>query len=207
MQHDLSATGQITPLPRPMIDTGLGLERIVMLKSGVDTVFETDILRHLIERVESLSGRRYQVANRDASAFRVIADHARSIYFAITDGALPSNVDRGYVIRKLIRRAARYGKWLGLHQPFLALMLPAVEELMGQAYPKLGKSKERVAQIVTSEEISFARALRRGENILRRFAGALLQATASSAALRPSLSKTRMDCRLRIFCSWRKTMS
>lgn len=163
MQGDLSASGQITPLPQPMIDTGLGLERIVMLKKGVDTVFETDILRQLIERVESLSGRRYQMTNRAASAFRVIADHSRSIYFAITDGIAPSNVDRGYVIRKLIRRAVRYGKWLGLQQPFLAQMLPAVEQLMGQAYPKLVESQERVAQIITSEEISFARALRRGE--------------------------------------------
>lgn len=180
MQHDLSAIGDLTSLPQPMIDTGAGLERIALLKSGVDTVFETDILRHLIERVESLCGRRYEKSSSNASAFRVIADHARSAFFAISDGIAPSNVDRGYIIRKLIRRAARYGRGLGLKAPFLANMLLTVEQLMGPAYPRLRETRERVARVVESEEIAFAKALSRGQ---RHFADICQRAAKSDRVI------------------------
>jgi len=157
------------PLPKPSIDTGSGLERVVSLKMGVDTLFETDILRNLIAQIENVSGIKYDKSDASRSpAFRVIADHLRCLSFAIADGAQPSNVDRGYVLRKILRRAVRYGKTLGLEDPFLAKILPRLVETMGQDYPELKKSQGRIAEILTSEEDAFIRTLKRGGNILNQ---------------------------------------
>ena len=167
MQFNRDANGKMLPLPNQSVDTGAGLERVVSLKMGVDNVFLTDILRHLIAQVEKVSKKKYRPEDLHlAPAFHVIADHVRSLSFAIADGAQPSNIERGYVLRKLIRRASRYGKSLELNEPFLAKILPALVEMMGADYPELKDSQGRVEEILTLEEESFLRTLKRGGNIL-----------------------------------------
>lgn len=167
MQYNKQADGTLQPLPKPSIDTGAGLERIISLKLEVESVFETDVLRGLISQVEAISGIPYrQEDQKQGSAFRVIADHLRCLAFAIADGVQPSNVDRGYVLRKVLRRAVRYGRQLGLEEPFLAKLLPELVKLMGQDYPELKAAQARIAEILTIEEESFIRTLKRGGNLL-----------------------------------------
>lgn len=166
MQFNRDASGVFSPLPKQSIDTGSGLERVVALKMGVDNVFGTDILRSLIAEVENISGKKYHLQDPHAAAFHVIADHLRSLSFAIADGAQPSNVDRGYVLRKLLRRAVRYGRGIGLQEPFLAKVLPRLVNVMGEDYPELRSAEHRIAEIITLEEEAFLRTLRRGGNIL-----------------------------------------
>lgn len=169
MQFNRQPSGIKETLPRPSIDTGAGLERIVNLKMGVESVFETDVLRSLIAQVESVSGISYQSHHaKQAPAFRVIADHLRCLAFAIADGAQPGNVDRGYVLRKVLRRAVRYGRLLGMDKPFLADILPQLVSTMGEDYPELVKGQGRIAEILTAEEEAFIRTLRRGGNILNQ---------------------------------------
>ncbi|MDF2550724.1 MAG: alaS [Chlamydiales bacterium] len=168
MQYDrLNAKEQIN-LPKPCIDTGAGLERVVGLIQGTDNVFETDILRGLIRAIEERSGIAYCANDARAPAFRVIADHLRCLTFAIADGAAPGNVERGYVLRKILRRAVRYGKSLGFEDPFLASLLPALIHEMQEPYPEIAAGKERIADILSQEEESFFRTLKRGGNILSR---------------------------------------
>jgi alanyl-tRNA synthetase len=162
MQFSKDASGKMEPLPKQSIDTGAGLERVVSLKMGVDNVFQTDILRALIAQVEEISGKTY---NGEA-AFHVIADHIRSLSFAIADGVQPSNTDRGYVLRKILRRAVRYGRMLGLQKPFLADILPRLISLMGEDFPELKVARERIAEILTLEEEGFIRTLARGGQLL-----------------------------------------
>ena len=167
MQFNRDASGKMTPLPKQSIDTGSGLERVVALKMGVDNVFATDILHSLIMEVEKISGKKYHLNDQEmAPAFHVIADHIRSLSFAIADGAQPSNVERGYVLRKLLRRAVRYGRMVGIQDPFLAKLLPRLVDLMGADYPELKASENRIAEILTLEEEAFLRTLKRGGNIL-----------------------------------------
>ncbi len=169
MQYNRQPTGVIEPLPKPSIDTGAGLERVMNLRMEVQSVFETDILRSLINRVEEISGVPYQPDNHTQTpAFRVIADHLRCLSFAIADGIQPSNVDRGYVLRKVLRRAVRYGRSIGMDKPFLADILPRLVEMMGSDYPELIKGQERIAEILTIEEEAFLRTLKRGGNILNQ---------------------------------------
>ncbi|MEE9220647.1 MAG: alanine--tRNA ligase, partial [candidate division NC10 bacterium] len=122
MQFNRDASGTLTPLPKPSIDTGAGLERITAVVQGVHSNFDTDLLRPIITAVEELSGRAYGARERDDVSMRVIADHGRATTFLLTDGVLPSNEGRGYVLRRIVRRALRYGKLLGLEGPFLAQM-------------------------------------------------------------------------------------
>jgi alanyl-tRNA synthetase len=167
MQFNRDSSGKMTPLPKQSIDTGSGLERVVSLKMGVDTVFATDILRSLIAEIEQTSGKAYNINDAEMAApFHVIADHIRSLSFAIADGAQPSNIERGYVLRKLLRRAVRYGRMLGMNEPFLAKILPRLITTMGADYPELKSSEHRIAEILTLEEESFQRTLKRGGNIL-----------------------------------------
>ena len=163
MQYNRDASGKMEPLPKQSIDTGAGLERIVAIKMGVDLVFSTDIYMSLIQRIEEVSGTKYENEN---PAFHVISDHIRALAFAIADGAQPSNLDRGYVLRKLLRRAVRYGRGIGLQEPFLAKVLPRLVEVMGSDYPEIKDSQSRIAEILTIEEESFIRTLKRGGNIL-----------------------------------------
>jgi alanyl-tRNA synthetase len=162
MQFSKDASGKMAPLPKQSIDTGAGLERVVSLKMGVDNVFQTDILRTLIARVEEISGKEY----KGEAPFHVIADHIRSLSFSIADGVQPSNTDRGYVLRKILRRAVRYGRMLGLQKPFLADVLPSLISLMGDDFPELKIAQDRVSEILTLEEESFLRTLTRGGQLL-----------------------------------------
>jgi alanyl-tRNA synthetase len=168
MQYNRQLSGVKDSLPKPSIDTGAGLERVVSLKMGVDSVFETDVLRNLIEKIEEVSGVPYNFHNERAPAFRVIADHLRCLAFAIADGAQPSNTDRGYVLRKILRRAVRYGRQLGMNDPFLAKILPRLTEVMGEDYIELIQAQARIADILTVEEESFIRTLRRGGTLLNQ---------------------------------------
>lgn len=168
MQFNKDASGLLLPLPKQSIDTGAGLERVVALKMGVDKVFSTDIFTSLIAQIENTFSIRYDESNLStAPAFHVIADHIRSLSFAIADGAQPSNIERGYVLRKILRRAVRYGKNLGVTEPFLAKILPRLVEVMGPDYPELISSQHRIAEILTLEEESFFRTLKRGGSILQ----------------------------------------
>lgn len=168
MQFNRSADGTMTPLPRPSIDTGAGLERVMSLIQKKESVYETDLLRSLIAGVERVSGKSYDPSTPIAPAFRVIADHLRSLSFAIADGAQPSNTDRGYVLRKILRRAVRYGKQLGFDEPFLARLLPDLINAMGDPYSELRLAESRIGEILTLEEEAFFRTLRRGGNMLSR---------------------------------------
>jgi alanyl-tRNA synthetase len=168
MQYNTLPSGERESLPKPSIDTGAGLERVLSLKMGVESVFETDVLGGLIDKVESLCGIPYHPDDSRSAAFRVIADHLRCLAFAIADGVQPSNVDRGYVLRKVLRRAVRYGRQLGMDRPFLAEILPQLVASMGSDYPELTKGEGRIAEILTVEEEAFIRTLKRGGNILNQ---------------------------------------
>lgn len=169
MQFNRLPGGKQEILPKPSIDTGAGLERVVSLKMGVDNVFDTDILKSLIDQVAEVSKIPYRADDPiKAPAFRVIADHLRCLAFAIGDGAQPSNVERGYVLRKVLRRAVRYGKVLGFDEPFLGKILPRLIETMGEDYPELEKGKHRIQELLTNEEESFFKTLRRGGNLLNQ---------------------------------------
>lgn len=169
MQYNRTEEGILEPLPKPSVDTGAGIERVVSLIMETDSVFETDVLRGIIAKLEEVSGVAYDLKDEERyPAFRVIADHLRTLSFAIADGVQPSNVDRGYILRKVLRRAVRYGRLLGINKPFLAELLPQLIELMGPDYPELIKCKERISEILIVEEEAFLRTLQRGGNILNQ---------------------------------------
>lgn len=169
MQFNRDSSGKMSNLPKQSIDTGAGLERVVSLKMHVDNVFATDIFMSLIAQIEQVTGKKYNPNDTlMAPAFHVIADHIRSLSFAIADGAQPSNIERGYVLRKILRRAVRYGKNLDKQEPFLAKVLPRLIDVMGGDYPELKASEHRIAEILTLEEESFFRTLKRGGNILQQ---------------------------------------
>ena len=119
MQYDRDESGKMTPLPRPSIDTGLGLERLAAVVQGVHSNWESDLFRPIIQRVEELSGKECRGKDLDSIAIRVIADHSRAAAFLIADGILPSNEGRGYVLRRILEEGVRYGKYIGLNGPFL----------------------------------------------------------------------------------------
>jgi alanyl-tRNA synthetase len=176
MQYNRSSDGKMTNLPKQSIDTGSGLERVVSLKMGVNSVFATDIFQELIAEISNLSKVSYNAHASNASNFHVIADHIRMLSFSIADGVVPSNIDRGYVLRKVLRRAVRYGKGLGLNEPFLGKLLPRLIDCMGDAYPELEISKQKIETLLFQEEEAFLKTLRRGGNILSQITQkALLQ--------------------------------
>ncbi len=162
MQYNKNIAGGLSTLPQQSIDTGSGLERVCSIKMGVDSVFATDILRTLISEIEKISQKTY----RGDPAFHVIADHVRCLAFAISDGAQPGNVDRGYVLRKILRRAVRYGKTLGFTDPFLFKLVPCLIAEMGTDYPELQTAQKRIEELLHTEEENFLRTLKRGGNIL-----------------------------------------
>lgn len=169
MQYNRLSDGNWESLPKPSIDTGSGIERVMLLIQEVDSVFETDLLRSLIKGVEEVAKKHYDPADHEtAPAFRVIADHLRTLAFAIADGAQPSNIERGYVLRKVLRRAVRYGRQLGMNEPFLGSLLPFLIEEMGEDYPEIVKGKERIVEILYNEEEAFIRTLKRGGNLLNQ---------------------------------------
>ena len=161
MQYNQDENGR-KPLAKQSVDTGAGLERVAMFGNGLNSVFETDVLRALIADVEKMANKTY---NGDP-AFHVVADHLRSLCFAIADGAQPSNVERGYVLRKILRRAVRYGRLLDLNKPFLSKLVPTLCDRMGAVFPELIDAKSRTEEILHLEEEAFLRTLQRGGNIL-----------------------------------------
>jgi alanyl-tRNA synthetase len=166
MQFDRSSDGTLTPLPKPSIDTGMGLERVSAVLQGVLSNFETDLFTPLIKRAEELTGHKvepdHSVDDRSRASLRIIADHARAATFLISDGVLPANEGRGYVLRKILRRGIRHGHLLGQEKPFMHAMVLAVRDEMQVAYPELKETAERVAKVVLAEEEQFARTLELG---------------------------------------------
>ena len=159
--------GSDTLLPSKNIDTGMGLERLTMVMQGVQSVYDTDLYQPIIIRAAELTNTRYGVDAKTDRSLRVIADHSRAITFLIADGVLPDNVGRGYILRRILRRAVRYGRLLGLEKPFLTETTDAVIDLMREQYPELVERRDRIMQIIRHEEETFVRTLARG---LSRFA-------------------------------------
>ncbi|HXU18355.1 MAG TPA: alanine--tRNA ligase [Terriglobales bacterium] len=168
MQFDRDLSGKLNPLPRPSIDTGMGLERVTAVLEGVISNYDTDLFRPLIERAAEITKvsleKELQKEShaKSAASLRVIADHSRASTFLISDGVLPSNEGRGYVLRKIIRRAIRHGRLLGYQQPFLFLMANEVVKLMRDAYPELVEQEHRISEVIQAEESRFRNTLDQG---------------------------------------------
>jgi alanyl-tRNA synthetase len=169
MQFNRDASGKMTPLPKPSIDTGMGLERVAAVLQGVQSDYDTDLFRPLITRVERLSSKRYGANAEHDVSMQVIADHARAATFLITDGVTPSNEWRGYVLRRIMRRAMRHGRMLGLERPFLWEVTPTVVEILGEAYPEIVEARGRVADVVKQEEERFSETLALGMAKIREY--------------------------------------
>ncbi len=167
-QFDLQEDGTLVPLPKKNIDTGMGLERLTSIVQRVRTDFETDLFKPLIDHICAMTGVTYGSSPSHNLAVRVIADHIRSVAFMIADGILPANDGRGYVLRRLIRRAARYGKLIGLDRPFLLELFPDVLDLMADPYRELLDNRPMIEQIVSMEEKRFGRTLQQGTELIEQ---------------------------------------
>jgi alanyl-tRNA synthetase len=179
MQFDRSSDGVLTPLPKPSIDTGMGLERVACVLQGKLSNYESDLFTPLLKRAVELTGfggsesASQQVSElavsdeKGPASLRIIADHARASTFLISDGVVPANEGRGYVLRKILRRGIRHGRLLGQEKPFMHEMVLAVRDEMSAAYPELGESAERVAKVVLAEELQFARVMEIGSRRLQ----------------------------------------
>jgi alanyl-tRNA synthetase len=165
MQFDRDAYGTLTPLPRPSVDTGLGLERMTAILQGKPSNWDTDLFAPIFGRIEALSGRRY-APGEEGFPFRVIADHARACAFLTADGVAPSNEGRGYVLKRILRRAVRFGRKLGIQGPFLAEVADTVIERMGAVYPELVERRRYILATLLREEERFGRTLTAGLNLL-----------------------------------------
>jgi alanyl-tRNA synthetase len=168
MTYDLSEDGVLTELPMRNIDTGMGLDRMAAILQDVPSVFETDVLRPLIDLAEELSGHSYADGGEVTRAMRIVADHSRGAAFLIADGVVPSNEDRGYILRRIMRRAIQQGRALGLESPWLGRFAERTIELMSGAYPELAAEGETIARWVGDEEESFGRTLERGTQLLEQ---------------------------------------
>ena len=173
MQFNRDESGQMNPLPKPSIDTGMGLERIAAVCQGVYSNFDTDLFSGLIQSMAYKAGVEYKTDPDVDTALRVIADHCRAIPFMIADGILPSNEGRGYVLRRLVRRAYRFGSFLGLKEPFLFEVCGQLVGEMGQAYPELINSNEFMTKVVLQEEENFGKTLDKGLGLLEEELSAL----------------------------------
>jgi alanyl-tRNA synthetase len=169
MQYNQAPDGSRTPLPKPSIDTGAGLERILALVQGVDSVWETDLMAPMIEEACSITGKSYRVGDyddRDSFAMRVLAEHARSGAMLVNDGVFPSNEARGYVLRRIIRRAVRYAYLLGTESLVMPRLTEVAIDVMGNAYPDIVKNRDFVVSVMTKEEERFRQTLKHGLGIL-----------------------------------------
>jgi alanyl-tRNA synthetase len=167
MQYDLKEDGSLEPLPKRNIDTGLGVDRLAAIQQGVPSVFENDLLGPLVALGERLSGRRYGEDPVTTRALRVLADHGRAMTFLIADGVVPSNEDRGYILRRIMRRAIQQGRAIGLESPFLERFADVTIETMGDTYPELEAERETIHEWLAAEEESFGRTLEQGTRLLR----------------------------------------
>jgi alanyl-tRNA synthetase len=165
-QFNHNPDGTYTPLPKKNIDTGMGLERMASIVQDVPTNFDTDLFMPIIEATEVISGEKYRQDKEKDIAFKVIADHIRTVTFAVGDGALPSNEGRGYVLRRLLRRAVRYAKKLNINRPFMYELVPVVGEIMVDFYPEVKEKAEFIQKVVKNEEERFHETLHDGEAIL-----------------------------------------
>ena len=168
MANELHEDGSITDLPNQNIDTGLGLERMAMIQQGADSVFETDGFRPLVELAEELSGRTHDADEKTTRAMRILADHSRGMVNLLADGVVPSNEDRGYVLRRVMRRAIQQGGAIGLEAPYLGRFAETAIEMLGSLVPQLNSERETILGWVAAEEESFGRTLHRGSELLRR---------------------------------------
>ena len=174
MQYDRDDTGTLTPLPNPSIDTGAGLERVLTVVQGVDSLWETDLMRPLIDKATELTGRAYTPGDyddRDSFAIRVLAEHARSTAMLVADGVFPSNENRGYVLRRIIRRAVRYAYLLGTERLVMPDLAGVAIDVMGNAYPDVARQRDYIVGVLTKEEENFRHTLRNGLSILERELG------------------------------------
>jgi alanyl-tRNA synthetase len=169
MQFNRAADGSMTPLPKPSVDTGMGLERLAAVLQGVHSNYEIDLFRALVSRAAELAG----VTDTDNASLRVIADHIRACSFLIVDGVLPSNEGRGYVLRRIVRRAIRHGYKLGIEEPFFWRLVETLEQQMGAAYPELTRSRGHVEKVLHQEEERFAETLDQGMRLLDAAIGSL----------------------------------
>jgi alanyl-tRNA synthetase len=165
-QYNRGADGELSELPNKNIDTGAGLERIMAALAGSHSLYDSDTLRALVDEAQSVTGHRLGESELGDIALRLIADHARTMTFLVADGVIPSNEDRGYVLRRIIRRAIRFAYLLGVERPVLPPMVERTIELMGDDYPVLAANRDLVVPIITREEESFRRTLARGSQIL-----------------------------------------
>ena len=165
MQYERDANGDLHPLPKPSIDTGAGLERLAAVMQGVESNYETDLFMPILDAISKLAERPYNPDGELAPAFRVIADHIRAATFLLTDGVSPSNEGRGYVLRRIIRRALRYGRKLGFDGAFLHTLVPSVVELMDDVYPEVRERRQVVTTQLRQEEERFARTLNIGTDV------------------------------------------
>ena len=175
MQFDRDASGKLTPLPKPSIDTGAGLERMAAVLQGVISNYETDLFTPLIARAAELTGVSWKAETakeshtKSAASLRVIADHSRAATFLISDGVIPSNEGRGYVLRKIIRRAITHGRLLGQTRPFLYEMVSTVQWLMQDAYPELDETADQTAKVILNEEMRFGKTVDEGRRLLEDY--------------------------------------
>ena len=184
MQFNRMANGSLQPLPAQHIDTGMGLERLAMALQGKQSNYDTDVFRPMIAKTESLSGTQYGATDSKADvAFRVIADHIRAVSFSIADGQLPSNTGAGYVIRRILRRAIRYGySFLELQEPFMHHLVPVLADHMGEAFPELRSQGELIERVILEEEEAFLRTLSKGIELLQARLDALPEGGTLSGA-------------------------
>ena len=168
IQYNRDESGVLQPLPEKHVDTGMGFERICSLLQGAESNYETDVFQPLIGRIAELTGKEYGGEHR--VSMQVIADHVRALSFAMADGAMPSNEGRGYVLRRILRRAARYARQLDQHDPFIHQLVGTLGETMGHVFPEVAARKDHIARVIHSEEESFGKTLDRGLDIFARFA-------------------------------------
>ena len=167
MQFNRKANGSLEPLPAKHVDTGMGFERLCMIMQGKKSNYDTDVFQPTIQRISAMSGKAYGQEEKVDVAMRVIADHLRAIAFSIADGQLPSNVKAGYVIRRILRRAVRYGyTYLGFNEPFICKLVATLVEQMGAQFPELKAQQTLVERVIEEEESSFLRTLATGINLL-----------------------------------------
>ncbi|HKK15211.1 MAG TPA: alanine--tRNA ligase, partial [Gammaproteobacteria bacterium] len=170
-QYNRDAEGKLNLIPHPSVDTGMGLERIAAVMQGVHNNYDIDLFQHLIHAVEKLAVAR----SPDITSLRVIADHIRSCAFLITDGVYPANEGRGYVLRRIIRRAIRHGNKLGIHEPFFHKLVEPLDEVMGEAYPELTRARQNVVRVLKQEEERFSETLENGlkhlESVISKMQG------------------------------------
>lgn len=168
-QFEKDEAGNYHDLPNPNIDTGMGLERVACIMQNVDTIFEVDTIRHILNGVLDISNKEYGKSEKDDISIRIITDHVKAVTFMVSDGILPSNEGRGYVLRRLLRRAARHGKLLGIEGSFLSKLLDKVIEAYGESYTELVEKKDYIEKIISVEEEKFQKTIDQGIEILKEY--------------------------------------